>query len=227
MALLADLRRNRTAGAAHLTQTLDAWGQWPLTGGRNNQVYSWVGPDGPICIKVYQVDERRRAQREWRALTLLAHHGADYAPAPLWIHDAAEQPIIGMTLLPGGPLLDAEDMPVALTAPAETTRAVQNIPCTGRWPGGTPVRSRSSQRHPAFNLPTFPEHEQLPPGVYRTCGNGRGQPRSGDGDNAHQSMNDIAGDYVGGGCDGGWTRRPESRTASAVAELCCRGPQMT
>ena len=46
-----------------------------------------------------------------------------------------------MTLLPGGPLLDAEDMPRALKALAGTTRALQNIPLSGplaEWTGSTP-----------------------------------------------------------------------------------------
>lgn len=127
-ALLADLRRSRTTSSPGRTQILEAWGLRPLSGGRNNEVYAWSGPEVPICIKVYQLDERRRAHREWHALSLLAQHGADYAPTPLWIDDAAEQPIIGMTLLPGDPLLNAEDMPGALKALAETTRALQNIP---------------------------------------------------------------------------------------------------
>ncbi|MGH3848072.1 MAG: phosphotransferase family protein, partial [Pseudonocardiaceae bacterium] len=127
-ALLADVRRSRTAGGTPHQQTLDVWGLRPLTGGRNNHVYSWTGPDGPLCIKIYKLDERRRAQREWRALTLLARHGADYAPTPLWIDEASDQPAIGMSLLPGCPLLDAEDITPALKALAETTRAVQDIP---------------------------------------------------------------------------------------------------
>jgi predicted Ser/Thr protein kinase len=127
-ALLADLRRSRTTSAPQRKQILDTSGLRPLSGGRNNEVYAWAKPEVPICIKVYQLDERRRAPREWHALTLLAQHGADYAPAPLWIDEDSAQPIIGMTLLPGNPLPDAKDMPRALKALAETTRALQNIP---------------------------------------------------------------------------------------------------
>jgi hypothetical protein len=127
-ALLAELRRNRTTSAAQLKRTLDVWDLRPLTGGRNNDVYSWTGPHGLTCIKVYQVDERRRVQREWHALTLLARHGAEYAPAPLWIDEASDQPAIGMSLLPGSPLFDVDDMPGALKALAEITRALQDIP---------------------------------------------------------------------------------------------------
>ncbi|MGH3755279.1 MAG: phosphotransferase [Pseudonocardiaceae bacterium] len=124
-ALLTELRRSRTEGGAQHQQTLDTWGLHPLTGGRNNHVYSWTAPDAPICIKL---DDRQRAQREWRALTLLARHGADYAPTPLWIDEASDQPAIGMSLLPGHPLLEVEDTTTALKALAETTRAIQDIP---------------------------------------------------------------------------------------------------
>lgn len=127
-ALLTELRRSRPAGGAPYQQTLNTWGLRPLTGGRNNHVYSWTGSDTPICIKVYRLDDRQRAQREWRALTLLAYHGADYAPTPLWIDEASDQPAIGMSLLPGHPLLEVEDTTTALKALAEITRAIQDIP---------------------------------------------------------------------------------------------------
>ncbi len=126
--LLTELRRSRTVGGAPHQHTLDAWGLRPLTGGRNNHVYSWTWSGTPICIKIYKLDGRQRAQREWRALTLLAQHGADYAPTPLWIDEASGQPAIGMSLLPGRPLLDSEDIASALKALAEITRAVQDIP---------------------------------------------------------------------------------------------------
>ncbi|MGH3875260.1 MAG: phosphotransferase family protein [Pseudonocardiaceae bacterium] len=127
-ALLAELRHSRAAGQARHQQTLQTWRLRPLTGGRNNEVYSWTGPETPICIKIYKLDQRQRAQREWRALTLLAHHGADYAPTPLWIDEASDQPAIGMSLLPGHPLPDVEDTTVALKSLAEITRALQEIP---------------------------------------------------------------------------------------------------
>ncbi|MGH3805591.1 MAG: hypothetical protein ACRDRU_02890, partial [Pseudonocardiaceae bacterium] len=64
--LLTELRRSRTAGGASHQHTLDAWGLHPLTGGRNNHVYSWTWSGTPICIKIYKLDGRQRAQREWR-----------------------------------------------------------------------------------------------------------------------------------------------------------------
>jgi hypothetical protein len=126
--LLAQLRHGRTAGQARHQQTLDTWGLRPLTGGRNNEVYSWAGPQTPICIKLYKLDERRRAQREWAALTLLAQHCADYAPTRLWIDETSPAPAIGMSLLPGRPLPEAKDITMVLTALAETIRTVQEIP---------------------------------------------------------------------------------------------------
>ncbi len=75
----------------------------PLAGGRNNLVYAWSSPDGPVCIKLYKVDERRRAHREWHALTLLGEHAVEGVPSPLWIDPEPAQPAIGMTFLPGWP----------------------------------------------------------------------------------------------------------------------------
>jgi hypothetical protein len=56
----------------------------PLSGGRNNAAYRWESPDGPVCVKVYRVDDRRRAEREWLSLAFLASHHVASAPLPLW-----------------------------------------------------------------------------------------------------------------------------------------------
>jgi hypothetical protein len=61
--VLAVLRAH-AAGAAGADQ-LHAIGAQPLSGGRNNVVYQWESPDGPACIKIYRVDDRHRAEREW------------------------------------------------------------------------------------------------------------------------------------------------------------------
>ncbi|MGH3930351.1 MAG: phosphotransferase family protein [Pseudonocardiaceae bacterium] len=127
-ALLAELRRCRANSPTRLEQALVESGLRPMTGGRNNDVYSWIGPDGPICIKVYKIDERQRIEREWHALNLLARHGSDCSPAPLWIDSASDQPALGMSLVPGLTLPDVDDIPGALKALAETTRALQDIP---------------------------------------------------------------------------------------------------
>ncbi len=127
-ALLAELRRYWANSSTRLEQALVESGLRPMTGGRNNDVYSWTGPEGPICIKVYKVDGRQRIEREWHALNLLAQHGSGCSPTPLWIDSASDQPALGMSLVPGSALLDIDDIPGALEALAETTRALQEIP---------------------------------------------------------------------------------------------------
>jgi len=94
----------------------------PLAGGRNNRVYAWSSPDGPVCIKLYKVDERRRAHREWHALTLLAEHAVEGAPFPLWIDPEPAQPAIGMTFLPGTSIPDIADKGNALRGMAQTLK---------------------------------------------------------------------------------------------------------
>lgn len=128
--LLTELRAARTNGPDQLAPVLDAWGLRPLTGGRNNDVFAWSGPDSEICIKVYRkADQRRRVEREWHALTVLAQHTAsDCAPIPLWLDDRADQPALGMSLIPGTPIPDLVDITGALKALAEATRAMQTIP---------------------------------------------------------------------------------------------------
>jgi Ser/Thr protein kinase RdoA (MazF antagonist) len=107
---------------------LAAVGARPLTGGRNNAVYEWASPDGPICVKIYRVDERRRIEREWMSLTLLARHQITTAPAPLWIAPDPAQPAIGMTLLPGRPLPETGDSRRALRTLAQVLRQFASLP---------------------------------------------------------------------------------------------------
>ena len=133
-ALLADLRAARQADdPARLAETLEHWGLRALTGGRQNHVYAWQDPDrGPVCVKVYyKRDERRRAEREWAALNLLAERGVDEAPAPLWCDTADEEPVIGMTMVPGTCILESADMAAALKATAHATARIQAVAPTG------------------------------------------------------------------------------------------------
>ncbi len=133
-ALLTDLRAARQADdPARLAETLEHWGLRALTGGRQNHVYAWQDPDrGPVCVKVYyKRDERRRAEREWAALTLLAEHSIDEAPAPLWCDTAGEEPVIGMTMVPGTCILESADMAGALKATAHATTRIQAVAPTG------------------------------------------------------------------------------------------------
>jgi len=69
--VLAVLRAH-AARAAGANQFL-AVGAQPLSGGRNNTAYPRESPDGPVCVKVYRVDNR-----SWPS-----HHVAS-VPLPLW-----------------------------------------------------------------------------------------------------------------------------------------------
>ncbi len=80
---------------------LDGIGLQPLGGARNNRVYRWSAPGGAVCVKVYKVDDRRRADREWHALSLLAAHRIEGVPRPLWRLDDPRFPVVGMSLLSG------------------------------------------------------------------------------------------------------------------------------
>ena len=133
-ALLADLRAARQdPDPARPAETLERWGLRALTGGRQNHVYAWSDPDrGPVCVKVYyKRDERRRAEREWAALTLLAQHDVDEAPAPLWFDTAGEEPAIGMSMVPGTCILDSPDVAAALKATAHATSRIQAVAPAG------------------------------------------------------------------------------------------------
>lgn len=77
--LLAELRECRNAPSALVEERLRKLDLRPLTGGRNNRVYLWSSPYGPVCIKIYKVDDRHRVEREWQALTLLAKHEVSHA----------------------------------------------------------------------------------------------------------------------------------------------------
>lgn len=126
--LLSALRTARAAGADTLAATLDEHGLHALDGGRNNDVFAWTASTPPICIKLYTKTDRQRVEREWHGLTHAASLGN--APTPLWLDEDTEQPALGMTLLPGSPILDVLDPAAAITSLATTTRALQSIPLT-------------------------------------------------------------------------------------------------
>ncbi|WP_345133583.1 aminoglycoside phosphotransferase family protein [Dactylosporangium darangshiense] len=134
VALLEELRVARAGGDSdQLHTTLDRWSLRPLTGGRNNHVYVWDDPHrGPTCIKIYyRVDDRRRADREWSTLTLLAEHGVTDVPRPLWIDRNGAEPAIGMSLLDGVPLLQSPNLPAALKNMTHTVQRIQAVPPSG------------------------------------------------------------------------------------------------
>lgn len=57
-----------------------------------------------VVVKRFGQAHRGEADREWRALTLLADHAPGLAPEPILADLAANPPVIEMSLLPGEPL---------------------------------------------------------------------------------------------------------------------------
>jgi Ser/Thr protein kinase RdoA (MazF antagonist) len=124
--VLAVLRAH-AARAAGEDQLL-AVGAQPLAGGRNNAAYRWESPGGPVCVKIYRVDDRRRAEREWLSLAFLSGHQVASAPTPLWADPDPQQPAIGMTFLPGRPFPETGDRQEPLRALAAVQRQYTELP---------------------------------------------------------------------------------------------------
>ena len=124
--VLAVLRAHaaREAGEDQLL----AIGAQPLSGGRNNAVYRWESPGGPVCVKIYRVDDRCRAEREWLSLGFLSGHQVQSAPVPLWADPDPGQPAIGMTFLPGRPFPETGDRQDPLRALAAVQRQYTELP---------------------------------------------------------------------------------------------------
>jgi Ser/Thr protein kinase RdoA (MazF antagonist) len=132
-ALLTELRDARTGSETRIKEVLERHGLRPLTGGFQNHVYAWDDPDrGPTCLKLYtKSNHRRRVEREWASLTLLAEHKVSDVPRPLWLDNDNSVPAIGMSLLAGTPLLESTDREAALKGLARTTHRLQSVPLSG------------------------------------------------------------------------------------------------
>lgn len=132
-ALLTELCDVHTGSQSRLEEVLERYGLRPLTGGFQNGVYAWDEPDrGPICLKLYtKGNHRRRVEREWAALTLLAQHEISDVPRPLWLDDDHSVPTIGTSLIAGTPIIESSGREVALKGLAHTTRHLQSVPLSG------------------------------------------------------------------------------------------------
>jgi aminoglycoside phosphotransferase (APT) family kinase protein len=129
--ILAGLRAARSLERNAQNQALDALGLRPLTGGRNNHIYAWNNPDGPACIKLYRLDDRRRPEREWHALSLLAARHVRHVPRPLWLHDSADFPAIAMSFIAGTPIPETAHKEAALSGLIKTWQQIHAIPVDG------------------------------------------------------------------------------------------------
>jgi aminoglycoside phosphotransferase (APT) family kinase protein len=125
--VLAVLRAHAN-GATEGEDELLAIGAQPLSGGRNNAAYRWNSSDGPVCVKIYRVDERRRAEREWLSLTFLSGYQAGSAPLPLWADPHPGQPAIGMSLVAGRPFPETREQREPLRALAGVQRQYAELP---------------------------------------------------------------------------------------------------
>ena len=79
-----------------------------------------VDPARRVVVKRFVQAHRGEADREWRALTLLADHAPGLAPEPILADLAANPPVIEMSLLPGEPLGGRPDS-ARLSAPGWRT----------------------------------------------------------------------------------------------------------
>lgn len=77
---------------------------YPLQGGLNNSLFVLDDDITRQCIKLYQVDDRRRAEREWRSLSLLHQCNVHVAPQPFWCDLLSDVPAVGMEYIDGVPL---------------------------------------------------------------------------------------------------------------------------
>jgi aminoglycoside phosphotransferase (APT) family kinase protein len=89
-----------------------------ISGGANNILYKVSGEDGDLAVKFTLRDGRRRAWREFQALTVLQAHSLAIAPEPVLLdEDSYPQPVVVQTWLDGQvtavpPQTDAEWQPL-------------------------------------------------------------------------------------------------------------------
>lgn len=93
-----------------------------LSGGMNNAVYRVQLLDQPVCVKLYKIDERRRAEREWQVLCFLSERSPGIAPQPLRFSPDPELPAVVMELVPGVSLSDHQPGARELTALTEALK---------------------------------------------------------------------------------------------------------
>lgn len=73
-----------------------------ISGGANNILYKIVGEDGTFAVKFTLRDDRRRAWREFQALTVLQTHGLAIAAKPILLDESSyAQPVVVQEWLDG------------------------------------------------------------------------------------------------------------------------------
>ena len=116
----------RTASPKDAAELEETYGLQKFGAGYNNVIYTFADHDRRThCLKCYKVDDRRRAEREWAALTLAKTASAILTPEPIAFSPDALVPIVIMTLVPGTPMSDLHPLrPEQLRAVAEAMRTV-------------------------------------------------------------------------------------------------------
>jgi hypothetical protein len=106
LARIADAAYRLRAGDATTQdqRLVDEFALEPMTGGFNNPLYRFDLHGRTLCLKLPLVDDRRRGEREWRALTLLTRRGTPAVPEPVWRSEHPDRPAIVMTFAPGAAL---------------------------------------------------------------------------------------------------------------------------
>lgn len=93
---------------------IDGWQVEPIRGGANNMLYRASSDAGTFAVKFTMRDPRRRAEREYIALTLLESLGLDLAPHAIYYdQDHYRLPLIVQTWIEGEvsaepPMTDAD-----------------------------------------------------------------------------------------------------------------------
>ncbi|HEX5417643.1 MAG TPA: aminoglycoside phosphotransferase family protein [Chloroflexota bacterium] len=125
--VLAAVREHRRGQADAGSGRFAAWRISSLAGGNNGHLYRCDAFGSPVCIKLCRVDERRRAEREWIGMNLLARRVGQLVPCPLGYDPGAGAPAVTMTLLPGSPMVGRELTMEQLRALAQTIQKLQVI----------------------------------------------------------------------------------------------------
>src|SRR5262249_51733551 len=78
------------------------WQIVPIGGGANNLLYRVSGASGDYAVKFTVQDTRRRAEREFYALSVLQHLNNDLAPCPVLLDGTSySQPVVAQTWIEG------------------------------------------------------------------------------------------------------------------------------
>jgi hypothetical protein len=89
--------------AAERASLLAALGLRRLSGG-HHWVYEARRHGRAYCLKLYRLDGRGSAEREWCTLRLLAERGGLHAPRPVFFDPAPGAPALVTELIAGEPL---------------------------------------------------------------------------------------------------------------------------